>query len=62
MYSIYISIIPTYIFSFSADPRELHTFWGVLIGLSFNTLVTWTINQPTIQRVIAARTEREAKK
>jgi len=48
--------------NFSLDPTEMHTVWGCSIGLTFSILSTWTISQPTIQRVVAAKSEKDAKR
>ena len=47
---------------FSMDPKVFQSFWGVMIGLPFGLLSSWCIAQPTVQRVLAARTDRDAKK
>lgn len=48
--------------SFTLDPTEQHSFWGVVIGLSFSLMCTWTVSQPTIQRVVAAKSLKDSKK
>lgn len=43
------------------DPRGHHTIWGSLIGSPFAIMAVWTIGQPTVQRVVAARSLKDAK-
>jgi len=48
--------------NFSLDPREYHTVWGMVIGLAFSMMVGWTVGQPTVQRAVAAKTLKDARK
>ncbi|XP_059148665.1 sodium-coupled monocarboxylate transporter 2-like [Physella acuta] len=46
--------------SFDIDPRERHTWWGMVMGGAFLWLGN-TFNQSTIQRLCAMKTMRDAK-
>ncbi|XP_059148639.1 sodium-coupled monocarboxylate transporter 2-like [Physella acuta] len=46
--------------SFDIDPRERHTWWGMVLGCAFMWLGS-TFNQSTIQRLCAMKTMRDAK-
>ena len=57
---MYIGIILC--FSLNPDPRGYQTLWGTIIGVPFSIMASWTITQPTVQRVIAAKSLKDAKK
>ena len=44
------------------DPRGYQTLWGAVIGTTFSIMASWTITQPTVQRIIAAKNLKDAKK
>ena len=46
--------------SFSADPRERHTFWSQTIGAVFQFLAVVAVNQTQVQRYIAMNSLRKA--
>jgi len=48
--------------NFSLDPRQYHTIWGITFGLSCTQLVRWCVGQPTIQRAVAAKSLKDAKR
>jgi len=48
--------------NFSLDPRQYHTIWGITFGLSCTKLVRWCVGQPTIQRAVAAKSLKDAKR
>ena len=47
---------------FSPDPKVYHSFWGIVVGLPFGLLSSWCVAQPTIQHVLAAKSDVDAKK
>lgn len=47
-------------FSLSFDPRTRHTVWSMLIGNSFNALITYGFNQMQVQRYMCVRSTRGA--
>ncbi|CAF3681255.1 unnamed protein product [Adineta steineri] len=44
----------------SFDPRTRHTIWSILIGNSFNALLTYGFNQMQVQRYMCVRSTRGA--
>jgi SSS family solute:Na+ symporter len=49
-------------FSFSlTNPRKLYTFWSGLIGGTFFTMASHGTDQTIVQRLLAAKSERESK-
>ena len=46
---------------FNFDPRINHTAWGVIFGFMVSVGPSWTIGQPTVQRIISAKSEKHAK-
>ncbi|CAF1423382.1 unnamed protein product [Adineta ricciae] len=46
----------------SFDPRTRHTVWSLLIGNSFNALLTYGFNQMQVQRYMCVQSTREAQK
>uniref|UniRef100_A0A4W3KKR9 Sodium-coupled monocarboxylate transporter 2-like n=1 Tax=Callorhinchus milii TaxID=7868 RepID=A0A4W3KKR9_CALMI len=49
-------------FDFDFDPRKRHTFWSILIGGTFAWTAIYCCNQAQIQRYLACKSEREARK
>ena len=49
-------------FSVNPDPRGYQTVWGCFIGNIFSFMSSWTVGQATVQRVVAARSLKDAKK
>lgn len=50
------------IFSFSLDLTQSYTFWSGMIGGTFLTMASHGTDQTMVQRLLAARSERDAKK
>ena len=49
-------------FSFSlTDPAKVYTFWSGIIGGAFFTMASHGTDQSIVQRLLAARSERESK-
>ena len=53
---------PILYFSVSPDPRAYQTLWGCLFGAAFSVMPAFTVDQPVVQRVVAARSLKHAKK
>ena len=49
-------------FSFNPDPRVRNTFWTLTLGGAFTAMPVWTVSQSAVQRFLAIRTYRDAKK
>ncbi|XP_003224296.2 sodium-coupled monocarboxylate transporter 2 [Anolis carolinensis] len=49
------------VFDFDFDPLRRHTFWTIAVGGTFTWLGIYGVNQSTIQRCIACKTEVQAK-
>ncbi|XP_043571030.1 sodium-coupled monocarboxylate transporter 1-like [Chiloscyllium plagiosum] len=49
-------------FDFDPDPRKRHTFWTTVIGGTFVWVAIYSSNQAQIQRYLACKSEKEAKK
>ncbi|XP_069779130.1 sodium-coupled monocarboxylate transporter 1-like [Narcine bancroftii] len=49
-------------FDFDPDPRRRHTFWTILVGGTFGWTATYSCNQAQVQRYLACKSEKEAKK
>ncbi|XP_078258042.1 sodium-coupled monocarboxylate transporter 1-like [Rhinoraja longicauda] len=49
-------------FDFDPDPRRRHTFWTTILGGTFVWMALYSCNQTQVQRYLACRSEREAKK
>ncbi|XP_067914628.1 sodium-coupled monocarboxylate transporter 1-like isoform X2 [Heterodontus francisci] len=49
-------------FDFDPDPRRRHTFWTTVIGGTFAWTAIYSCNQAQVQRYLACKSEREAKK
>ncbi|XP_051888968.1 sodium-coupled monocarboxylate transporter 1-like [Pristis pectinata] len=47
---------------FDPDPRRRHTFWTTMMGGAFVWMGIYSCNQAQVQRYLACRTEKEAKK
>ncbi|XP_055509707.1 sodium-coupled monocarboxylate transporter 1-like isoform X1 [Leucoraja erinacea] len=49
-------------FDFDPDPRRRHTFWTTIFGGTFVWMAIYSCNQAQVQRYLACRSEKEAKK
>lgn len=49
-------------FDFNPDPRVRNTFWSLTIGFTITLVPVWSLNQCFIQRYLAVKTLRDAKK
>ena len=49
-------------FSFNPDPRVRNTFWSLTIGFALTLLPAWGIAQYFVQRYLAVRTLKDAKR
>uniref|UniRef100_UPI00398E3FB4 sodium-coupled monocarboxylate transporter 1-like n=1 Tax=Pristiophorus japonicus TaxID=55135 RepID=UPI00398E3FB4 len=49
-------------FDFDPDPRRRHTFWTTVIGGTFVWCAIYSCNQAQVQRYLACKSEKEAKK
>lgn len=49
-------------FSFNPDPKVRNTFWTLTLGGAFTAMPVWTVSQSAVQRFLAIRTYRDAKK
>ncbi|XP_072882670.1 sodium-coupled monocarboxylate transporter 1-like [Hemitrygon akajei] len=47
---------------FDPDPRRRHTFWTIIVGGTFGWTATYSCNQAQVQRYLACKSEKEAKK
>uniref|UniRef100_UPI00398E5E07 sodium-coupled monocarboxylate transporter 1-like isoform X1 n=2 Tax=Pristiophorus japonicus TaxID=55135 RepID=UPI00398E5E07 len=47
---------------FDPDPRRRHTFWTILVGGTFGWTATYSCNQAQVQRYLACKSEKEARK
>uniref|UniRef100_V9KIM9 Sodium-coupled monocarboxylate transporter 1 n=1 Tax=Callorhinchus milii TaxID=7868 RepID=V9KIM9_CALMI len=47
---------------FDPDPRRRHTFWTIMVGGTFGWTATYGCNQAQVQRYLACKSERDAKK
>ena len=50
-----------HLYSTNPNPTTHHSVWGVFFGSAISLAPQWTIGQPTVQRIISARTEKDAK-
>ena len=50
------------IFSFNPDPKVRNTFWTLTIGGAFTAMPVWTVSQTAVQRFLAIRTLKDAKR
>ncbi|XP_048467037.1 sodium-coupled monocarboxylate transporter 1-like [Rhincodon typus] len=48
--------------SFDPDPRKRHTFWTTVTGGTFVWVAIYSANQAQVQRYLACKSEKEAKK
>ncbi|XP_074638240.1 sodium-coupled monocarboxylate transporter 1-like [Acropora palmata] len=49
-------------FDFNPDPKVRNTFWTLTLGGAFTAMPVWTVSQSAVQRFLAIRTYRDAKK
>jgi len=49
------------LFSWSPDPRERHTVWGLTIGLSFFWMRSYGFSQACVQRISATKSLKQAR-
>ncbi|XP_067859972.1 sodium-coupled monocarboxylate transporter 1-like isoform X1 [Heptranchias perlo] len=49
-------------FDFDPDPRRRHTFWTTVLGGTFVWTAIYSCNQAQVQRYLACKNEKEAKK
>ncbi|XP_078385205.1 sodium-coupled monocarboxylate transporter 1-like [Cetorhinus maximus] len=49
-------------FDFDPDPRRRHTFWTTILGGTFVWIAVYSCNQAQVQRYLACKSEKEAKK
>ena len=49
-------------FSFNPDPRVRNTFWTITIGGALSVLPIWAIAQIYVQRYLAVKTLRDARR
>ena len=49
-------------FSFSLDPRERHTVWGLTIGAYFTWITIYGVNQSQVQRYLTVPRIQQARK
>ncbi|XP_077979510.1 sodium-coupled monocarboxylate transporter 1-like isoform X2 [Glandiceps talaboti] len=52
----------TNFFEFTVDPTARLSFWGLVIGGTFNSLSLWAVSQTAVQRFLTAKTTKEAAK
>ena len=49
-------------FSFDPDPKVRNTFWTLTLGGAFTAMPVWTVSQTAVQRFLAIRTFKDAKR
>lgn len=49
-------------FNFDPDPKVRNTFWTLSIGGAFTAMPVWTVSQTAVQRFLAIRTFRDARR
>lgn len=52
----------TTFFDFNPDPKVRNTFWTLTIGGAFTAMPVWTVSQTAVQRFLAIRTLKDAKR
>ena len=57
-----INVIIGIIFSFNPDPKVRNTFWTLTIGGAFTAMPVWTVSQTAVQRFLAIRSLKDAKR
>lgn len=50
------------VFDFNPDPTVRNTFWTLVVGGAITTLPEWTVGQTAVQRFLAVRTARLARR
>lgn len=49
-------------FNFNPDPKVRNTFWTLTLGGAFTAMPVWTVSQTAVQRFLAIRSYRDARK
>ena len=52
----------TFYFSFDPDPKVRNTFWTLTIGGALTAMPVWTVSQTAVQRFLAIRSFKDAKR
>ena len=48
--------------SFNPDPTQRLSIWSLVIGGAFGLFPLWAVNQTAVQRFLAAKSDKEAKR
>lgn len=49
-------------FSFNPDPTQRLSIWSLVIGGAFGLFPLWAVNQTAVQRFLAVKSNKEAKR